>query len=58
MKDKGLVLRERKRPIDSGIHRKLITRNYVMGNAYMLKDSNCFYDIDKIEIVTKELAFK
>ena len=48
------ILKETKKPIKSGIHRKLITRNYQMGETFVFKDGNSFYDITKIETSKKE----
>gem|GEM_PF-5063370 len=48
------ILKETKKPIRSGINRRLITRSYCMGETYLVKDCNSYYDMNKIESTKKE----
>ena len=48
------ILKETKKTIKSGIHRKLITSCYQMGETFMVTDGNSFYDMSKIETTKKE----
>ncbi|MEI8376924.1 MAG: hypothetical protein WCF95_00130 [bacterium] len=48
MQHKNANLKEKRKPIRCGINRKLIARNYQMGETYIIKDCNSFYDMGKI----------
>jgi len=49
MQHENMGHKEKRKPIRSGINRRLITRNYRLGETFLIKDCNSFYDISKIE---------
>jgi len=43
------ILKQHKQPIQSGIHRRLITRQYKLGSAFLIKDGESYYNTDLIK---------
>lgn len=52
------ILKETKKPIQSGIYRHLITNHYCIGEVFIVKDCESFHDLGKIVSVKKELQYK
>ncbi len=46
-----------KKPMRSGIHRHLITRQYKMGSTFLIKDGESYYDVEKIQREKVELQY-
>lgn len=49
MQHEGPNVKHNKKPIRSGINRYLVARNYRLGEAFLIKDCNSYYDASKIE---------